>query len=205
MIQAAILILVAGSWASDETSKGQETPSPKPAAEAPSQAGKEIPFLDFDWFELHPRLGVALFTDDFHIDASPSFGLLARAPLPGLSPRSDEGGEYFGAFAEVTGLMAERTLEPEVDSPSGLVLLVSLGLDFTFVRNQSLLVMMHGGAQYGHYGGITDLTDGWAPMAGVSAGWYLGQGFTLTLSPEAVFGRGGDKIYLASLGLLVEF
>jgi hypothetical protein len=185
--------------------KPPEAPPPAPAP-APILEEQGLPWIDFDWVDFQPRVGLALFSDDYRMDPAPYFSLLAHVPVPLLSPGSDPGGEYFGLFAEAAFIpRVERDLDPEPDDPSGMVLLASLGFDFTLLRNQSLYLVVQGGAQYGWYGGISDMDDGIASMAGLAGGIFLGKGCTLTLGSEVVFAHAGDRIYLNSLGLLIEF
>lgn len=186
--------------------KPAETPAPSPEIRAPRLDSDDLPWIDFGWIELQPRVGLALFTEDYHIDPSPYLSLLAHAPLTLLSPSSDPGGEYFGVFAEASFFpQVTRDIDPEPDSPSGSVLLFNMGIDFTLLRNQSLYLVVMGGFQYAWYGGITDMTNGFGSMAGLSAGVYLGKGLTATLGSEVAFGAAGDRIYMNSLGLLIEF
>lgn len=163
-------------------------------------------FVDLDWLELQPRVGLAIFSDDWRIDPSPVISLLVHAPLPWLSPASDPGGDYFGLFMEA-GILprVERDLDPAPDDNAGSAVLFSFGLDYTAVRNQALYLVFRAGAQYGWFGGIEGLGDGIAPMAGLDFGVYVGSGLTLTLAPAGTFGRGGDSIYTTSLGLVIEF
>lgn len=161
--------------------------------------------LDLEWLEMQPKVGLAVFSDDFKIDPSPAISLLFHAPMPFLT-LSDPGDEHFGAFFELTVLPSvERDLNPPPDKTSGAVILVSAGLDYTLLRNQSLYLVVSGGIQYASYGGISDLSDGIGGMGGLSAGVYLGGGLTLALSGEYVFADDGNYIGLGSLGLVVEF
>lgn len=166
---------------------------------------EDAPFLDFGWLEFHPRIGLAVFSDDYQIDPSPAFAVELRAPLPFLAPPSNEHGDYFGLFAEIALTVAERTLEPELDQASGAIMLFTFGLDFTLWRTPSWMMLLRGGYQYAMYGGITDLRDGWGPMAGFSLGFSLTRSVYLTVAPEVSFGRGGDYIAFGLFGLSIGF
>ena len=162
--------------------------------------------LDLEWLEIQPRLGLAFFSDTYKIDPSPQVSLLLHAPMPWLSPSSDPAGEYFGAFVELTLLpRVERNLDPPPSGTTGSCLFFSAGIDFTLLRNQSLFLVLQAGGQYGTYGGIADLNDGFAGVAGINLGVYVGGGLTLTLAPEAVFADPDNYILMASLGLVIEF
>jgi len=192
--------------AKQQDEKPPEAPPPPPQEPpAPLLEDQGLPWIDFDWLELQPRVGLALFSGGYKIPPSPYFSLLAHVPAPLLSPGSDPGGEYFGLFAEVNFLpQVTRDLDPEPDKVSGSVLFFNLGFDFTFLRNQSLYLAARAGAQFAWYGGISDLNDGLGWTAGFEGGVFLGKGITLTIGPEIAFGD-GDHVILTSLGLLIEF
>lgn len=201
-------LLLAWMLNGESDKKLQEEPHPEetPRLADPAEEDSGVPWVDFDWLEFEPRVGFALFTEDYHIDPSPLLCFHAHAPMPWLSPDSDIGGEYFGLWAELTLLpRAERDIEPEPDTPSGTFLFVGLGIDFTLLRNQSLYLSLQTGTQYGMYGGVTDMTDGFASVAGITGGIYMGSGLTLTFGTEVVFAHAGDRMYWNSLGLLIEF
>jgi len=163
-------------------------------------------FIDLEWLEIQSRVGIAFFSDSYKIDPSPQVSLLLHAPMPWLSPSSDPGGEYFGIFMELTVLpVVERNLDPPPDKTSGTCLFVSLGLDFTILRNQTFFLTVQAGGQYGTYGGISDLSNGLAAVAGINFGVYVGGGLTLTLAQEVVFADGDNHILMSSLGLVIEF
>ena len=184
----------------------EEALEPLTLPESNQEESESAPWIDFEWLEIHPKVGIAIFTDDYHIDPSPFGALQAHVPLPLFSPSSNPGGEYFGVFAEVAFVPSvERDLDPAPSGSKGSLLFISGGIDFTFLRNQSLYLSVHGGAQYGWYGGITDLEDGIASLAGATVGFYAGNGMTVTLGGQSVFAHAGDRIYMGSLGLLIEF
>ncbi len=183
-------------------------PVPPPTEERPTLLLEDegLPWIDFDWLDLEPRIGLGVFSEDYKIDPSPYFSLLAHVPITCFSPNSDPEGDYFGLFGEVTFFPSvERDLNPEPSDPSGSLLFFTMGFDFTFLRNQTLYLVVQGGAQFGWHGGISDMNDGLAGVAGLAGGIYIGKGLTLTLGSEVVFAHAGDRIYLNSLGLMIEF
>lgn len=176
-----------------------------PSAAPPAVEEGGSPWIDFEWLEFEPRVGLAIFTGDFKIDPTAHFSLLLRAPMPWLSPGSDSAGDYFGIWGELTVLPSvERDLNPPPDDNSGTVFFFNLGLDYTFLRNQSLVLMGQLGVQYALWGGIADMSDGLGGVVGLDAGFYLGSGLSATLGTQAVRAE-EDQILLVSLGLLVEF
>lgn len=184
----------------------EEQPPQDPLQEPePLEEEEGAPFVDFDWLEAGPRLGFAVFSEDYETDPSFSASFLARAPMPWLSPSSDPEGEYFGLFAEIGFTTVDRDIEPDLDEPDGVVLFVTVGVDYTVVRNETWLLLAQAGAGYIHYGGVTDLNDGIAPVVALTAGVNLSTGFTVTYSPEILFGNAGDTIFLNSVGLMIDF
>ncbi len=192
--------------------KRQEEPPPKPALKPEQEAAPLLKddlgggLLDFDWVELHARLGLANFSDDFRIDTTFQVSVVAHVPMPWLSPGSDPGGDYFGAFLGLTLIPGvERDLNPAPDGADGSIFLVHFGVDYTLLRNQSLYVALEAGGQYASYGGIADLSDGLGLFAGVNGGLHLGGGLTLGLALETAFVDDGNRIDLFSLDLVIEF
>ncbi|HEX7897449.1 MAG TPA: hypothetical protein VF950_06795 [Planctomycetota bacterium] len=190
----------------------QEEAAPKPGAQAEPAPAPTLRddvgggLLDFDWLELHARLGIAMFGDDFRIDPAFQVTLLAHAPMPWLSPASDPGGDYFGVFLGATLIPGvERDLDPAPSGADGSIFLFQMGVDYTFFRNQSVYLTVEAGGQYAFYGGIEGLSDGLGAVAGVNGGVHIGSGLTLGLALETAFVDNGDRIDLFSLDLVIEF
>ena len=184
----------------------QEDPRPQ-RPDAPVQAPEEAstPWIDFDWFELHVRVGMAKFSKEFHINASPSFAIEGRAPMPWLSPSSNPDGDFFGAFAEISFTSIKRTITPAVDKPSGVMLSLTVGVDYSIIRNTTWIVLARVGIQYATYGGVTDLKDGMGPMAGLTAGITISRSVSITISPEYIMGGSGDSIIIGTVGVAIDF
>lgn len=162
-------------------------------------------FIDFEWLELCPRMGVVSFSEDYHSDPSFSGSLLARAPMPWLSPASDPRGEYFGAFAELSLAQVDRDIDPEPEDPDGLSFFFTVGIDFTLLRGERWLFMVHGGLQYASYGGVTDLDSGFGGLFGATAGVKVSDGITVTYTPEIAFANAGDWLFFNFFGVMIEF
>ena len=211
----ALLILV--SPAPDDElaappAKRQEEPAPKPTVRPEQEAAPLLKddlgggLLDFDWMELHARLGLASFSDDFRIDPTFQVSLVAHVPMPWLSPGSDPGGDYFGAFLGLTLIPGvERDLNPAPDNADGSIFLVHFGVDYTVLRNQSLYLAVEAGGQYASYGGMADLSDGLGLFVGLNGGLHLGGGLTLGAALETALVDDGNRIDLISLDLVIEF
>jgi hypothetical protein len=188
-------------------SRQQEDPNPqRPQTPVPApQVDEGSSFIDFDWLELNTHIGMAIFSKKFHIDPSVCLGVEARAPILWLAPSDNPDGDYLGAFTELTVAIIKRTIEPEVDKPSGAMIALTVGLDYTIIRNSTWLVLVKAGFQYATYGGVTDLEDGIAPMAGLTAGVTVSRSVSITLSPEYVRGRKGDSIMMGFVGVTFDF
>jgi len=161
--------------------------------------------IDWDWLELQPRLGVAVYGGDFESDPGWAAGLLARAPMPWLSPASDPKGEYFGIFASLTLSGVDRDLDPPPSDPSGMLLLATIGADYTIARDGTWLLQLLTGPQFGTFLGVDGLDDGIGWMIGATGGVTVGPGVTLTLAPELSLGNGGDHVLFAWAGLMFQF
>ena len=182
----------------------QEDPAPQ-RPDAPLQAPEEAgtPWIDFDWLELHVRVGMAIFSKEFHIDPSPAFEIEGRAPIPWLSPSSNPDGDYFGAFAQLSVAIIKRTIEPEVDKPSGAAIMLTVGMDYSVIRNTTWMILVRAGVMYATYGGVTDLEDGMGVLVGATVGLTISRSVSLTLVPEYVMG--GDTMIFGTVGIAIDF
>jgi len=184
----------------------QEDPRPQRPQE-PRQNPEEAPaasWIDFDWLELHVRAGMAKFSPTYHINMSPAIAIEGRAPVTILAPADNPDGDYFGLFAELDVAIIKRTIQPQVAKPSGAMMALTVGADFTIFRNATWLVLVRGGIQYATYGGVTDLHDGMAPMVGVTAGLTITKGVAITVSPAYILGK-SDSIILGLVGVEIDF
>jgi hypothetical protein len=186
-----------------EGEKQEPPPTPAPRGAKPQE--EETPSIDFSWLELYPRIGMAVFSSRYHVSPSACFGVVARAPMPWLSPDSNPHGEYFGLFAELDVAVIKRDIFPKLEKDGGPIFMVGFGIDYTIYRNESWLLMVEAGVHYVHFGGITDLTNGMTPMFGLIAGLSVSRGISLSLSPEIEYPKTGDYIMMLTLGLVMEF
>jgi hypothetical protein len=177
----------------------------------PQEPGQEAPLatqwsvVDFGWLELYPRAGLAIFSAKYHINASPVLEIEAHAPIPWLSPASNPNGDYFGAFAHLNFAVIKRTIVPKLAKASGVMASIAFGLDYTFYRDETWLLLARAGIQYTTYGGVTDLNDGGQVVVGFTAGLSVSRSLMFTLTPEIVYATTGDHILMGLLGIAVEF
>jgi len=161
--------------------------------------------VDFDWLDLTPGVGLAVYSSKYRADPAIAFSLRAHAPMPWLSPASDAKGEYFGLFAEAAFATIDRELSPIVSDRSGLCMFLSVGVDFSFLRDPTWILVGRAGVVYAHYGSIADLNSGLGPLVGATFGYQLSGKLAVTLSPEVVLGDSGSHIILTTLGMLIQF
>jgi hypothetical protein len=190
--------------AAEKPQQDDEKP-PRPQSTAAPSDKVSQGLIDFGWLELYPRVGIAMFSSKYHINASPAIEIEARAPLTFLSPSSNPEGDYFGAFAQLNFVPIKRTIVPTLAKASGLMSSIAVGLDYTVYRDETWLLMPRLGIQYTYYGGVTDLKNGGQVLAGFTAGMGISKSLLLTLTPEIVYAKTGDYILMALLGVAIEF
>jgi hypothetical protein len=184
----------------------QEDPRPQRPQEPLEERRADAPsIIDWDWLELHPRVGVSMFSKDYHINMSPTVVIEGRAPLVLLSPSDNPDGEYFGVFAELNMTFIKRTIKPSVDKPSGAMVALGVGMDYTILRNATWMILVRAGIQYTTFGGVTDLKDGMSPFAGFTVGLSVARSVSITLSPEYILGQQSDTIIVGVLGVAIDF
>src|SRR5436190_1888886 len=198
---------IGGDTPTPEKKLQQEHPTPqRPSGPVPAPPEEPAtPIIDFDWLELHVRVGMAIYSKEFHIDPSPAFTIEGRAPIPWLSPSSNPDGDYFGAFAELGMAIIKRTITPAVDKPSGAEIMLTVGVDYSFIRNTTWMVVLRAGMQYATYGGVTDLKDGFGPMVGVTAGLTISRSVSIVIAPEYILGGSGDSVIMGTVGVAIDF
>jgi hypothetical protein len=182
----------------------QETPQDRPREPVrPAPSGR--PFIDLDWLEVTPAVGMAVFSDKFLADPAPCLAIRAHAPMPWLNPAGDPDGEYFGLFAQIELATIDRELSPSVSHRSGVISFLSLGVDYSFVRDGSWIVMARAGVMYAYYGGVADLQNGIGPLVGATLGYQLSGKLAVTYTPELLFGDTGSWVFMNTVGLLIHF
>jgi hypothetical protein len=178
----------------------QERPSqPVPAPQA------ERPLIDFEWLELTPAAGLAVYSSKFLSDPGLAISIRAHAPIPLFSPPGNVVKEYFGVFAQAEFTTIDRDMSHTVDHRKGLASFISLGLDYTFIRDTTWLLVGRAGLMYAYYGGIADLKNGVGPLVGLSAGIQISGSMAIAYSPEIMFGDTGSHIFLNTVGVLIQF
>lgn len=176
-----------------------------PPLETARPAAQNRPIVDFEWLELTPSAGLVVYSSKYRADAEPGLALRAHAPMPWLSPSDDPIGEYFGIYAGAAFAPIERRLSPTVSKRRGLTSYYSLGLDYSFLRDETWILVGRAGVAYAYYGGVADLRSGFGPTVGLSAGLQISGRLAVTYSPELVFGDTGSLVFLNTIGILIQF
>ena len=189
----------------DEARPAQEDRKQEPFPHSEPAGPKPAPIVDFEWLELSAGVGVAVFSHEYLADPSIAFFVSAHAPLPWLSPASDPKGEYFGLFLEAAFATIDRNLSSSVAHRSGVGSFTTLGVDFSFIRDSSWILMARAGVLYAYYGNIAQLNSGVGGTAGAVAGIQISGKAAITYSPEVFFGNAGSAILLNTVGFTFQF
>lgn len=173
-----------------------------PAMQAPPDDATGL--LDLARLEANGWVGLLGFSSDYDSDPRFAGGVLVRAPSPLLS-RSLFGMERddLGIYVQAGAGSLDRDVDT-TDDTRGAVLLGTLGVDCTFVRDESWLLLAQAGVQYI---GITDVAsadDGIGFVVGGLGGYALTDRLRLTINPQFIVGD-GDYLWLMSLGLHFAF
>jgi hypothetical protein len=201
---ALSVVLASAAQADLPRSLAQDMPKQDPLRTDPITSPAPRGFVDFQWLELTPSAGFAVYSSKYLADPAPAFSLRAHAPMPWLSPKSDAKGDYFGLFAEAAFATIDRKMSPSVSDRSGLCMFVSAGIDFSLLRDPTWILVARAGGLYAHYNNVADLKNGIGPMVGATLGVQLSGRLALTYSPEVVFGDNGSTIFFNTLGLLIQ-
>ena len=181
----------------------------EPAQDRPTQplppAQADRPIIDFEWLELTPSVGLAVYSSKFLSDPGLAICVRAHAPIPLFSPPGNVVKEYFGAFAQVEFTTIDRDMSHTVSHRKGVASFLSVGLDYTFVRDTTWLLVGRAGIMYAYYGGIADLQNGVGPMIGLSAGVQISGSMAIAYTPELMLGDTGSHIFVNTIGLLIQF
>lgn len=162
-------------------------------------------FIDFGKFEAGLWAGIVGSSGDFESDPQFGAGLMLRAPLPWLSRYVlDMETDDLGLFISAAFTSLDRELDPEPENPDGSVVMLAIGLDYTFIRSDGWLLMAQAGLQYLSFGDIFETENGFGFFGGLTAGVEIFSGFWLTLNPQIWLG-GGDYFFALGAGLLVSF
>jgi hypothetical protein len=207
-VHLALALSIALSWTAQadlprSLAQDQAQDPLKPEA-IPSHHGSGA-IVDLDWLDLTGGVGLASYSSKFRADPAIAFSLRAHAPMPWLSPSSDAKGEYFGLFVEAAFASIDRDLSPIVSDRSGLCTFMSVGVDFSFLRDPTWILVGRAGVVYAHYGGVADLKSGIGPLVGATFGYQLSGKVAVTLTPELVLGDSGSHVILTTLGMLIQF
>jgi hypothetical protein len=163
------------------------------------------PIVDLEWLELTPSAGVASYSSKFLSNPGVAMSLRAHAPIPLFSPPGNVVKEYFGVFGQAEFTSIDRDMSHTVPHRRGVASFFSLGLDYTFIRDNTWLLVARAGVMYAYYGGVADLKNGVGPVVGLSAGIQISGSMAIAYTPEMLFGDTGSRIFLNTVGVLIQF
>lgn len=171
------------------------------------QAGTPGPeFIDLGRMELGFAAGVTFFSPDFEADPSFLGGISFRAPLPWLSREIfDLDEDAFGLFANLRFTSVDRDFEPGPEDDHGMVILADAGLDYVLYRDEDFRILAQAGLQYGYFGGVTGLEDGFAALLGLPGSVRVAEDFWIALTPQISMGDSGDFLVLLQAEVSIRF
>src|SRR5262249_59722253 len=126
-------------------------------------------------------------------------GLGVRVPSPLLSGIFGSDSERVAAFLD----LSVSSINRDIASPdnSGTLLFVSLGLDAAFYRDENWDARVQLGGQYGYFGGVDGLDNGFALLVGLRGALRLGEQVWLVLNPQVTFAKSSNHIFFLNLGV----
>jgi len=188
-------------------SLAQEEAPIRPTGAPPrdSQAPEQVPdALDFGKLTLSPHVGFLNFSSSFKDQIEFSGGLTLRVPSPLISSSFGSDPGLVGFFLDLSAATINRNI-PAATGTSGALLFVSGGTEFGIIRDESFETQAQVGFQYGYFGGVTGLTDGFALLVGVRSALKLGEGVWAVLNPQVTFANGGNRIFFLNAGIDIGF
>jgi hypothetical protein len=208
LVQAAVILGILAQAGMIPSVQDNAPPPPDAPAAAPQEQDAGAPasdFIDVEKVEVNLVGGLAVFSSDFEADPSFLAGISIRAPLPLLSRDVMELEEdAFGLFASIRFSSVERDFEPALEDEKGTVILADLGLDYVFYRDEDFRFLAQAGVQYGHFGNVTDLDNGFGALLGLSGEACLTEGFWVVVTPQISLGGNGDFVVLLEAGLNIR-
>ena len=176
----------------------QRYPPPRRHPVSSSSSGNE--FVDLGRMEGEAWAGMLMYSEDFESDSMPAGGIAFRAPSPWLS----SGSKDFGFFVQITGGQVDRDLIQAKD-PSGSVFFFGLGVDYALVDDAPWKVRGQLGIQYEHFGGVTELHDGFALIVGLAGSLDIASGVRIGVTPQWYIADAGDWVSAVHFGLSFQF
>jgi hypothetical protein len=184
---------------SQEQPQERPTTMPVPAQEEKPDAG----LLNLKALTLNGHAGVLVFTSDFKADPAFCGGVQLRVPSPWVSGLLSSEPDRLGFLLDLTGSSIKRDIGTQ--NETGGLLLITAGLYGAFYRTESFEAEAELALQYGYFGGVDKVSDGFAAVLGIRGAVNLGSQFWLTLNPQMAFGDAGSHVYILNAGLDIRF
>lgn len=189
--------------------RSREARVPAPTLEPQASSAPDAPrreatgLLDLGGVEGSVWAGLLGFSGDYESDPQLAAGVLVRAPSPLLSGLLGMKRDDLGIYVQAGGGSLDRDVTTP-DDTRGSVLLGTLGVDYTVVRDKRWLLLAQGGLQYVGITQVASADDGLGFVVGALGGVALTDRLRVTVDPQFILGD-GDYLYLVSLGLHFSF
>ena len=204
-ISATLVVIVASLAVSARAQADDGAAQALPLTMSLQEAKGGADFIDLGALEVGITGGILAFSSDFESDPKFGGGLTLRAPLPWFS-RDVLGFDLdaMGLFAQVIISSIDRDFDQPLADPKGTAVYATLGLDYTFLKEEGFRLQGQLGLQYASFGSVTDTDNGVGLLLGVAGSYEVSQGMWITLNPQVSFG-GGDMIFFGLLGMEISF
>jgi hypothetical protein len=189
--------------------EGQVPPAPASQASPTSSKSPASPrdeatgLLDLGGLEGNAWAGLLGFSSDYHSDPKFAAGVLVRAPSPLLSGLVGMKRDDLGIYLQAGAGSLDRDVDT-TDDRRGSVLLGTLGVDYTLIRDKRWLLLAQAGVQYVGITDVASANDGVGFALGGLGGFAVSDRLWITFNPQIILGD-GDYLYLMSLGLHFAF
>jgi hypothetical protein len=181
----------------------QEVPQRPAAGQAQPEVDKPDLF-DFEGSYINGHGGYLFYSHTFNDSGSASGGVLFDVPSPLISKTFGSDPHRVGFFVDLTVAGLHRDIVT-TQKTSGTTLFVSFGPDVYIYHDESIRAQIQGGGQYGYFGGVTKVTNGFAGMVGLRGAVSLAQGVWVSVNPQAAFASGGNDAFFLNFGLDIDF
>jgi hypothetical protein len=183
----------------------QEAPAPERPTAGQAQPEAQKPDLfDFEGSYLNAHGGYLRYSPSFKDTGSASGGVLFDVPSPLISKTFGSDPHRVGFFVDLTVAGLHRDVI-STKSTSGTAIFVTFGPDVFLYHDESFRAQIQGGAQYGNFGGVVEVTNGFAGVVGLRGAAKITDGVWISLNPQAAFATGGNYAFFLNFGVDIDF
>lgn len=178
-----------------------------PQRPAPGQAQPEVEnpdLFDFSGSYINAHGGYVVYSHTFKDSGSVSGGALFDVPSPLISKIFGTDPHRVGFFVDLTAAGLHRDIVT-TQKTSGTALFVSFGTDVYLYHDESFRMQIQAGGQYGYFGGVKEVSNGLAGLAGLRAAVSIANGLWISANPQAVLASGGNHAFFLNGGIDIDF